>query len=60
LVATVPVIDLNAWHRAIHQVTGDMAVRFNRASIADLQRWIRKLRAIADEMERQSNNQSNC
>jgi hypothetical protein len=44
-------IDLNVWHHAIHQVTGDMAARFNRATPADLQRWIRKLRAIADEME---------
>jgi hypothetical protein len=47
------VVDLNVWHHAIHQVTGDMAVRFNRATIKDLQRWICKLRAVAEQMERQ-------
>jgi hypothetical protein len=47
------VIDLNAWHHAIHQVTGDMAVRFNRATVKDLQRWIHKLRAVAEQMEGQ-------
>jgi hypothetical protein len=46
-------IDLNAWHHAIHQITGDMAVRFNRATIKDLQRWICKLRAVAEQMETQ-------
>jgi hypothetical protein len=56
----MPDIDLNVWHHAIHQVTGDMALRFNTATIADLQRWIRKLWAIADEMQRQSNQQTNC
>ena len=45
------VIDLNVWHHAIHQVTGDMALRFNRATIADLSRWARKLRTVADEMD---------
>jgi hypothetical protein len=39
-------IDLNAWHHAIHPVTGDTALLFNRATAADLgaglgscQRW---------------------
>ena len=27
--------DLNNWHHAIHQVTGDMALRFNKATVAD-------------------------
>jgi hypothetical protein len=36
--------DLNKWHRAIHQVTGDMALRFNRATAADLERWAKTLR----------------
>jgi hypothetical protein len=45
------VIDLNRWHHAIHQVTGDMTVRFNRASAADLERWVGMLRAVAQEME---------
>jgi hypothetical protein len=44
-------IDLNAWHHAIHQVTGDMALRFNRATPADLKRWTEMLRAVAEEME---------
>jgi hypothetical protein len=37
---TNPVIDLNVWHHAIHQVTGDMALQFNRATIKDLQRLV--------------------
>jgi hypothetical protein len=45
------VIDLNVWHHAIHQVTGDMAMRFNRATPADLQRWARALHKVAAEME---------
>jgi len=44
-------IDLNRWHHAIHLVTGDMAVRFNGASAADLKRWPKMLRDIADKME---------
>jgi hypothetical protein len=52
---TFPVIDLNVWHHAIHQVTGDMAFHFNRATPADLQRWAKKLRTVADEMESASN-----
>src|SRR5262245_12332357 len=44
-------IDLHRWHHAIHQVTGDMALRFNKASADDLERWARMLRDIADEME---------
>jgi hypothetical protein len=49
--AQVRVIDLNVWHHAIHQVTGDMALRFNRATVTDLKGWARKLRTIADEMD---------
>jgi hypothetical protein len=44
-------IDLNRWYRAIHQATGSMALLFNRATAADLERWARLLRAVADEME---------
>jgi hypothetical protein len=47
------VIDLNVWHHAIHQVTGDMALRFNRATIKDLRRWVHRLRAVVEQMERQ-------
>jgi hypothetical protein len=46
----VSAIDLNAWHHAIHEVTGDMALRFNKATGDDLKRWVRMLRAVADEM----------
>jgi hypothetical protein len=49
--ATGQVIDLNAWHHAIHQVTGDMALRFNRATADDLERWSRMLRTVAEEMD---------
>jgi len=44
-------IDLNEWHHAIHQVTGDMALRFNRATTGDLRRWAKMLRHVAEEME---------
>jgi endogenous inhibitor of DNA gyrase (YacG/DUF329 family) len=47
----VAVIDLNAWHHAVHQVTGDMALKFNRATATDLQRWAGMLRVVAGEME---------
>jgi hypothetical protein len=43
-------INLNAWHRAIHQVTGGMALRFNRATATDLAQWARMLRTVAEEM----------
>jgi hypothetical protein len=36
------VIDLNDWHHAIHRVTGEHGLRFNRATAVDLQRWIRQ------------------
>ena len=42
--------DLNEWHHAIHQVTGDMALLFNRATAADLERWAKTLRRVAEEM----------
>jgi hypothetical protein len=42
--------DLNQWHHAIHQVTGDMALRFNKATAADLERWAKMLREVAEEM----------
>ena len=49
---TVPgtVIDLNGWHHALHQVTGDMALKFNGATTADLARWAEALRKVAEEM----------
>ena len=42
--------DLNVWHHAIHQVTGDMALRFNKATAADLERWAEILQKVAEEM----------
>jgi hypothetical protein len=44
-------VDLNQWHHAIHQVTGEMALRFNKATAADLARWAGMLRAVATGME---------
>lgn len=44
-------IDLNKWHHALHQVTGEMALLFNRATDADLARWAAMLRAVVQEME---------
>lgn len=43
-------VDLNKWHHVIHQVTGEMALRFNRATAADLERWAKILREVAEEM----------
>ena len=48
-----PVIDLNRWHHALHQVTGAMALRFNKANAADLECWAAMLRTVAGEMEAQ-------
>jgi hypothetical protein len=45
------VIDLNVWHHAIHHVTGAMALRFNRATPADLAQWAKMLWVVAEEME---------
>ena len=42
--------DLNEWHHVIHLVTGDMALRFNNATAADLKRWAKMLRVVAEEM----------
>ena len=44
-------VDLNRLHHALHQVTGDMAIKFNRATSADLELWIKALRVIARAME---------
>ena len=42
--------DLNAWHHVVHQVTGDMALRFNNATAADLERWAEILLEVAEGM----------
>ena len=42
---------LNKWHHAVHQVTGGMALHFNRATAVDLRKWAAKLRTVADEMD---------
>jgi hypothetical protein len=44
-------IDLNRWHHAVHQVSGSMALRFNKATPEDLRQWAAALRLVADEME---------
>ena len=49
--AQTKVINLNAWYHDIHQVTGDMALRFNRATPADLERWASMLQNVAEEMQ---------
>jgi hypothetical protein len=36
--------------RTLHQVTGAMALKFNRATPADLECWSRTLLAVAEEM----------
>jgi hypothetical protein len=46
-----PFADLNKWHHAVHQVTGSMASHFNKATAADLERWAKMLREVAEEME---------
>ena len=44
-------VDLNPWYRALHQITGDMALGFNKAAPADLERWANVMREIADQMD---------
>jgi hypothetical protein len=44
-------IDLNRWHHAIHQVSGSMALKFNKAMPTDLVKWAGMLKEIAVEME---------
>jgi hypothetical protein len=34
----------------LHKVTGDMALKFNGATAADLARWAAALRKVAEEM----------
>jgi hypothetical protein len=48
-------IDLNGWHRQLHQVTGAMAVRFVKATPDDLRTWSVTLRGIADQMQARAN-----
>jgi hypothetical protein len=43
--------DLGPWHRRLHQVTGSMALRWVKATPAELTQWARELRAVADEMQ---------
>jgi hypothetical protein len=45
------VINLLLWHRGLHLVTGSMALKFNRATPADLTEWAKVLKVIAAEME---------
>ena len=49
------VIDLNVWHHQLHQTTGAMAVRFNKAGAEDLRCWAEDLHRIAAEMEAEAN-----
>ena len=43
-------IDLNEFHHDVHQISGAMALRFNRATPADLRYWAAKLHALAEQM----------
>jgi hypothetical protein len=45
------VTNLNAFHHAIHQVTGGMSLKFNRAAADDLRQWAEALHSVADEMK---------
>lgn len=47
---TAPPIDLHRWHRDLHQVTGRMALHFNRATTADLYEWSAELTSVAEQM----------
>jgi hypothetical protein len=38
-VESVVTIDLNTWHRALHQVTGSLCLKFTKATAADLKQW---------------------
>jgi endogenous inhibitor of DNA gyrase (YacG/DUF329 family) len=50
-------IDLNRWHHSLHEITGSMALRFNKAGAEDLRRWAEELHRIAGEMEAEADRQ---
>jgi hypothetical protein len=43
-------INLNEWHHAVHQSTGDPCASIEPTA-TDLERWARMLRSVAGEME---------
>jgi hypothetical protein len=43
--------DLPSWHRALHQVTGAMALRWCHVGPSDLRAWAHELRAIAAALD---------
>jgi hypothetical protein len=43
-------VNLSAWYKTLHKVTGAMVLRFNRASIEDLHEWAGALRTVSDAM----------
>ena len=47
-----PPLDLNKWHRALHEVTGRMSLYWTRATTADLYDWSAQLQSVAEEMHR--------
>jgi hypothetical protein len=46
-----------AWHMALHQVTGSMALYWTRASAGDLRLWAQDVRAVAAAMEAAANSE---
>jgi hypothetical protein len=55
----MPDIDINIFHHAIHQVSGDMALKFTKATAADLKRWAGALRELAEQMEARTTEKEN-
>jgi endogenous inhibitor of DNA gyrase (YacG/DUF329 family) len=43
-------IDLNAWHRQLHAITGEMALHWRRVTPVDLHDWAAELRSVAEQM----------
>ena len=53
-------IDLHAWHHALHQITGTMALRWYRCTADDLLVWSHELHAIAAAMESKATGGGRC
>jgi hypothetical protein len=44
-------VDMNVWHRQLHEITGSMALKFNQAASKDLRAWATILRRTANAMD---------
>jgi hypothetical protein len=47
--------DLLGWHRALHEITGHMALHWHKVQAGDLRTWAQDLRTLAAAMEEAAN-----